>query len=216
MLSDSTLHNFFAPPTTTVKQYKGDILHSDYVTIPGATLDEIFHAFKLEYSYHTKPMDVFVIAGYNDLVRNHSRDMIVNTIKEFVDYVHGLTNEDNVANTITVGSFLYPPQLAWFRDDGPEPDNYVNQKEKIDWINSKVDSMNVEHGMAHYPGIHKHGTRVTTKKYMDEHGQLKTIHLKTHRWEQWRETDRLRMLHLTNERRFILGRAINEYFINRT
>ena len=216
VLSDSTLHNFFAPPTTTVKQYKGDILHSDYVTIPGATLDEIFHAFKLEYSYHTKPMDVFVIAGYNDLVRNHSRDMIVNTIKEFVDYVHGLTNEDNVTNTITVGSFLYPPQLAWFRDDGPEPDNYVNQKEKIDWINSKVDSMNVEHGMAHYPGIHKHGTRVTTKKYTDEHGQLKTIHLKTHRWEQWRETDRLRMLHLTNERRFILGRAINEYFINRT
>ena len=49
-----------------------------------------------------------------------------------------------------------------------------------------------------------------------EHGQIKTIHLKTHRWEQWRETDRLRMLHLTNERRFVLGRAINEYFVNRT
>ena len=72
-------------------------------------------------------MDVFVIAGYNDLVRNHDRDMIVNTIKQFVDYVLGLANEDNVTNTVTVGSFLYPPQLAWFRDDGPEPANFVNQ-----------------------------------------------------------------------------------------
>ena len=215
VLSDSTLHNFFAPPTTTAKQYKGDTIHSDYVTIPGATLEEIFHAFKLEYCYHTKPLDVFVIGGYNDLVRNHSRDRIVNTIKEFVDYVHWLTNEENMTNTITVGSFLYPPQLAWFRDDGPEPADYVNQKEKIDWINSKVDNMNVEHGMDHYPDIQKYGTRVTTKKYTDK-GQLKTIHLKTHRWDQWRETDRLRMLHLTNEIRFILGQAINEYFINRT
>ena len=116
--------------------------------------------------------------------------MIVKTIKDFGEYVRGLANEDNTTNTVTVGTFLYPPQLAWFRDDGPEPVHYVNQIEKIDWINAKVDSMNIEHVMANYPGIHKHGTRVTTKRYTDNHGKVVTIHLKKHRWEQWRETDR--------------------------
>ena len=30
------------------------------------------------------------------------------------------------------------------------------------------------------------------------------------------KTDRTRMLHLTNVRRFVVGRAINDYFVNRT
>ena len=76
--------------------------------------------------------------------------------------------------------------------------------------------MNIEHGMKYFVGLHKYGTRVFTKKYIDEHGNRVTRHLKKHRWEQWREQDRQNMLHLTNERRFVVGRAINEYFINRT
>ena len=36
-------------------------MHVDYVTIPGATLEKIFHAFKIEYSYHTRPMDVYIV-----------------------------------------------------------------------------------------------------------------------------------------------------------
>ena len=217
VLSDSTLHNFFAPPTPTLTQYKGDIVHVDYVTIPGATLETIFNAFKIEYSYHTKPVDVFVVAGYNDLVRNHGRDMIVKTIKSFCKYVLELTNEDNASNTITIGTMLYPPQLAWFKDDGPEPDNYFNQKEKIDWINDKIDLINNEHGMKFYLGIHKHGTRVSNNKIKDVDGHvIHQTHLKKHRWEHWREKERTRMLHLTNERRFVLGKAVNEYFIHRT
>ena len=216
VLSDSTLHNFFAPPNHTSTQYEGDIQHSDYVTIPGATLETIFHAYKLEYSHHTKPVDLFVVAGYNDLVRNYGRDHIVHTIKNFVEYVRGLDNEDNSSNTVTIGTLLYPPQLAWFRDDGPEPENYTNQKSKIDWINREIASINIENGMEHFVGVHKYGTRVANLKSVDEHGQVQVRHVKKHRWEQWRERDRCNMLHLSNERRFVLGRAINEYFINRT
>ena len=217
VLSDSTLHNFFAPPTPTNTQYEGDTVHVDYVTIPGATLETIFHAFKIEYSYHTRPMDVYIVAGYNDLVRNTGRDMIVKTIKTFCEYVLELTNEDMVNNTITIGTLLYPPQLAWFRDDGPEPEGYVNQREKIDWINGNIDQMNLDNGMPYSLGIHKHGTRVSTSKTKDMYGNvIHTRHMKTHRWQQWRETEKTRMLHLSNERRFVLGRAINEYFVNRT
>ena len=51
-------------------------------------------------------MDVFVVAGYNDLVRNHSREFIVEIIEKFGEYVRGLHNEDNTTNTVTIGSLL--------------------------------------------------------------------------------------------------------------
>ena len=212
------MHNFFAPPTPTANNttYKGDTLHTDYLTISGATLETLFHAFQLEYSHHTNPMDVVVIAGYNNLLRNQSREVIFDLIKKFCDYVRQLPNEDNSCNTVTVCTLLYPPQLAWFSDDGPEPENYVNQKEKINWINGKIDGLNLEHGMGHYVGVHKYGVRVRTKKWQDRYGRQQEKHIKQHRWEQWREVNKNNMLHLTNERRFVLGRAVNEYFINRT
>ena len=62
---------------------------------------------------------------YNDLVKNHDKELIFDTINRFGDYVRHLPNEDNSANTVTVGTLLYPPQLAWFVDNGPEPDNYT-------------------------------------------------------------------------------------------
>ena len=210
------MHNFFAPPAANNTTYKGDTLHSDYLTISGATLETLFHAFQLEYSHHTKPMDVVVVAGYNNLLRNQSREVIFDLIKKFGEYVRQLPNEDNSCNTVTVCTLLYPPQLAWFSDNGPEPENYVNQKEKINWINGKIDGLNLEHGMGHYVGVHKYGVRVRTKKWLDWYGRQQVQHIKQHRWEQWREVNKNNMMHLTNERRFVLGRAVNEYFMNRT
>ena len=184
--------------------------------LSGATLATIFHAYKVEYSHHTKPVDVFIVAGYNDLVKDVGRDTIFKMIKEFGEYVRSLPNDDNSTNTVTVGTLLYPPQLAWFADNGPEPENFKNQKDKITWINGKIDALNTENGMVNYPGIHKHGLRVMTLKHVDDNGQPQQKPIKRHRWEHWREADRSNMLHLTNERRFVLGRAINEFFINRT
>lgn len=46
-------------------------------------------------------MDLFIVAGYNDLVRNIGRDVIIDTIKKFGEYVRTLTNENNSTNTVT-------------------------------------------------------------------------------------------------------------------
>ena len=54
-------------------------------------------------------MDIFIVAGYNDLVKNHSREYIVDTIKKFCEYVRHLPNEDNSINTVAVCTLLYPP-----------------------------------------------------------------------------------------------------------
>ena len=162
-------------------------------------------------------MDVVIIAGYNNLLRNQGREVMLDIIVKFGEYVRQLVNEDGSSNTtVTVGSLLYPPQLAWFADDGPQSENYVNQKEKINWLNGQIDRLNIQHGREHYMGVHKYGTRVTTRKWKDRYGRQVEKHIKQHRWEHWRESNKNNMLHLNNERRFVLGRAVNEYFINRT
>ena len=79
-----------------------------------------------------------------------------------------------------------------------------------------IDQLNIEHGVASYVGVHKHGIRVVTRKWVDKFGQQQVRHIRKHRWEQWREQVRSNMLHLTNKRRMVLGKAINEYFIKRT
>ena len=67
-----------------------------------------------------------------------------------------------------------------------------------------------------YEGIHKFGMRVMTRKTKDRYGNEQHRHIRKHRWEHWRESDKRRMLHLSNDRRFKLGKAINEYFVLRT
>ena len=52
------------------------------------------------------------------------------------------------------------------------------------------------------PGFHKYGTRRLTRKHTDLYGQVHHRDILKHRWEHWREADRKRMLHLTNDRRF--------------
>lgn len=218
VISDSTLHNFFAPPGHTSTQYEGDWQHVDYITIPGSCLETLFHAFKLDYEAHPRPLDVVVVAGYNDLLEQHSRDFIVAIIKRFARYVIqlGIQTHPDTPNTVAIASFMYPPQLSWFRDNGPEPPQFHNQKDKLDWINGQIDDLNIANGCPEYPGFHKYGMRMVTRKYTDKYGQEHHRVIKKHRWEHWRESERSQKLHLTNERRFKMGKAVNEYFIIRT
>ena len=60
----------------------------------------------------------------------------------------------------------------------------------------------------HYEG----GNEEVQYKFGQEHQR----HIRKHRWEHWRETERRNMLHLTDERRMKIGKAINDYFILRT
>ena len=60
--------------------------------------------------------------------------------------------------------------------------------------------------------MHKFGVRIDNKTSRDEYGNVEVRHRTSHKWEQWREEEKERMLHLTDQRRFLLGRAVNKYF----
>ena len=219
VVSDSTLHEFFAAtPPHGHPQYPGDRLHVDYITIPGSDINTLKNAFRTEYveKFHGFPYDVCLVAGYNDLVREHSREQIKSDLREFSSLVieaqSGLT-----PNTFAVSTLMYPPQLAWFPDNGEFPyPGYINQKEKIDWINHEIHVLNVSNQVRNYPGFHTYGVRKDTRKRYDIYGQLHQRVVRYHRWEHWRESERGRMLHLRNDRRYKMGQALVNYFLHNT
>ena len=222
IISDSTLHMFFAPPDEDIikynKWYKGDILHCDYLTIPGASIHTLTNAFKIEYldTAHARPMDVCIVAGYNDLVRNYDREYIMYKFKKLAAMVLD-AKVPNVENTVTISTLMYAPQLAWFPDNGPAPyPGYSNQREKIDWLNSAINQENRRNNVPEFPGFHTYGVRKATRKYTDGYGQVHQRVVKAHRWEHWRESEPASMLHLRNDRRIKMAMALNKYLIFNT
>ena len=207
VVSDSSLHHFFAPPDFTgPRHYEGDLVHADYVTIAEATLPDLYHAFRLDYEHqrNARPLDVVVVAGYADLVQGYAREYILDGFRTFTDMVTALNKE----NTVAIATLMLPPKLAWLPDDGPQPYRYTNILEKIEWLNKKIHDINKKNNVPYYPGFHFYGTRKNTTTYIDSDGKLKKKETRTHRWEHWEQLERRNMLYLRSHRRFKMGKAI--------
>ena len=218
VVSDSTLHNFFAPSSHSGSAlYPGDVRHVDYVTIPGADINTLRSAFRLDYmeKLPTKPLDVVLVAGYDDLLEGTNREYIMYEFQKFSDNVKmcGLGLHPDKPNTVAIASLMYPPQIAWFPDnDAFLRPNYDNQLEKIAWLNQKIHLLNMDNGVPLYPRFHTYGVRTATRFEEDELGNLHSYVTKSHRWEHWRNGNRGDMLELKDARRFKMGTAINNYF----
>ena len=215
VISDSTMHHFFAPAgQTAANRYNGDQIHIDYITIERADIRTLLHAFRHDYIDRPakKALDVVLIAGYFDMLAGHSRDYIIEKIQEFSDTVK-LAGEDSELNTFVTATLMYPPCLAWFGDNGPYPaSGYINQRSKIDWLNDEIHRLNSENLAPNYPGLHTYGVRKSTRRRVNRYGQVSLINVRQHRWEHWIGADKQQMLHLKIERVFKIGSAINNYF----
>ena len=218
-VSDSTLHMFWAPPDIANSQpkvqYEGDIQHTNYITIPGGKIETIQQAFRIEYGKETRGIDVLVVAGLNNFLKRDTKeevmrklDMFRNTVMKQSQYLHPST-----PNTFAVATLLYAPQLAWFPDDGDLPShNYRNHLEDIQWTNEQIIRFNKENGVPMAPHLHKYGVRRDNKTSKDRFGNISVRHTVNHRWEQWREKEAHWMLHLVDEKRIVMGQAVNKYF----
>ena len=217
VVSDSTLHSFFAPPGHTGTQYAGDLMHTDYITIPGADIDTLSNAFRLEYGQNvSRPLDVVLVAGYNDLALERSSREIMRSFQNFADIVLNCGSGTDT-NTVAICNMMYPPQIAWFPDDGPLPVNHGgNNLFRIEWINECILALNLDNGITEFPRLHKFGVRNFTRRYTDMYGQEHHRRIKAHRFEHWVEPDPAKKMHLVNEQRFKIGAAVNKYFSLRT
>ena len=221
VVSDSAMHQFYAPPGhVQSQQYSGDSLHIDYLTIEEAnlkTLNNAFHKEYLDFPPTDKPMDVVLVAGYQDLLEGNSRNYIIKKMHQFAHMIRGKDREQNKSrqesNSVAIASLVYPPALAWLPDDGPLPINiFRNNTEKIDWLNGEISRINEAYYAVNPPKFHTYGVRIYNKRCVDRFGQVSMFTVKGHRWEHWQGNERSRMLHLSNEKRFRMGIALNNYF----
>ena len=216
VLSDFSLHRFFAPPNYTCSQYVGDMIHVDYITIPEGCIEDLVHAFRLDYemSEQNRPLDVLVVAGYNNILKNHSRYFIMEGLKHLSELVLNKEKNKNsgIVNTYAVASLMYPPRLAWFTDNGDMPYDYHDNLEKISWLNSQIHQLNVKNLVPDYPRFHTYGVRTDNRSRVDMYGYEHQTHTKSHRWEHWEEGIKTSKLNLKPARKFIMGTAVNKYF----
>ena len=220
VVSDSTLHEFFAPSASCTVRYS-DQVHTDYITISGASIKALTLAYKLDYFDQppSRPVDVVMVGGYNDLVAGKNRNTIMDDLRAFTTMVKltGLGLHQEQTNSVAVSTFMYAPQLSWFPDNGPYPyPGYQDQKEKIDWLNGAVNALNIENNAPMYPAFHTYGVRTNTMQQVDMLGNVTTTRVKVHRWEHWREQDKGNMLHLRDDRRLKMAAAVNKYFAHNT
>ena len=64
--------------------------------------------------------------------------------------------------------------------------------------------------MSNILGLHKYGLRKLTTTYPNG----RKVISKAHRWEHWREIEKIRMLHLKDEQRALVGQTVVKFFTN--
>ena len=132
VISDSTLHEFFAPHGGVVfSQYNGDTLHCDYLTIPGASTHTLSNAFRIDYldTKPSKPLDVCIVAGYNDLVREYQREYILHKLQQLAAMVLE-AKSGHGDNTVAIATFMYPRRSPGSRTMGLCPIPGIRTKKR--------------------------------------------------------------------------------------
>lgn len=223
-ISSSTLHEFWLRAG-----YKGDVVHIDWLTSPGATIQALHEMWKLDYAKEKRGQDLVIIAGLNNIIRGDTNEKFMERIRSFHRDVieQARIYHPEKPNTFCVATLLYPSKLCWLEGDGPLPsDGYDNQLGRMTELNDQIINFNnqklhdqslfyethgrvINHDTVSYaPGFHTYGTRKLKKMI-----QGKRVPIREHRWDWWRKSeDRSNKLHLTDEKRCKMGASVGSYF----
>ena len=197
-----------------LEQYRGLPFHIEMVTIPGAKIEDIKQAVYAEYHYATKPLDILLCAGLNDLLRYHTVQDIIADLRDFKADVKAW----NASNTFAVCTLPVPPKMSHLRADPHYHRNYVGNQDCFAELNDLIPliiSLNAEGPDAEItsraPKFHTWGIKKETLPFNRE--STRAIgNLGQHRTGQWRESDSWDQLHLNDQTRLRMGKATVGYF----
>ena len=208
-VSDSTLHDFHNPRDPGVV-CPPDSSHVDWISIPGATIEDLLYAWKAEYSREVRPMRIILVGGLNDLLRGGSVDSITTEFERFK--VNVAKQEERyhpgINNSFAVAPLIPAPKFFWLPDNGPTSPTYVNRRDEITRINEWVQTFNSQNGIDLVPRFHTFGIR-THKKMVEG----RKVEFKTHRWNEWRASEAPEdKIHLVDKMRVKMGNYVLKYF----
>ena len=207
-LSGSTMHDFHQPRDPQVV-CPPDSSHVDWLTIPGASVEDLLFAWQVEYGHETRPMRVLLVAGLNNLVKGGDFESLTYQFKRFqVNVRHQERNHLGKNNSFAIAPLLPAPKLVWFPDNGPTSSAYVNRRDEVTKINEWIKAFNMKNGIRQVPAFDHMGTRACKKKVGKQ-----MVEFKTHRWNLWRASEGYEdKLHLVDKERVRMGQYILKFF----
>ena len=202
LLTSSTLYRFDKAPGWT------NTGHFDVEAIVGGTINDGHEVFQLLYGTQPEPVDVVIVLGINNILKNHSTDRVttdINNLKNTV-YKHSVLFNHRALglrpNTAAACPLILPPRLASFVRPHVVPADFVDKKDQILTINNII----IRQGRA---------TGEKVPCYMNTLGIRTDKHGKSsHRRGQWREDEWRRKLHLCPELKAYAARRIARYFLD--
>ena len=201
----STLHEFWAPWDESVT-FTGCNHHVDYMSLPGATIQEMRSAFFAEYGDACCGLNVLLIPGYNDMMRGSEVPEIMREIGIFQDLVElqAYRNHPATPNTFGVSTMPYPPRLCRMPGQSarlPDFEDYFPQQH---FINRQLTELNA---LSHLPSLDF--SCLGLKWERNEQGVMVAIP----DFAKWREMNPRRMLHLNDAVRIRMARQVERYFV---
>ena len=207
-VGDSMLHEIHNPRDPGVV-CPADTSHIDWLTIPGAKIDDLMYAWRLDYHKEENPMRVMLVAGVNNLIKGEGFDQITDSIERFWWNVECQNKyHPDLPNSFAVAPILPVPKLVWYPDNGEHSPQYRNRRAEVERLNEWIKEFNTSHGVSQVPRFGVWGTR-STKRYVNG-----VVHeTKTHRWNDWRSSEADEdKVHLKDSKRIQMAKYIMKYF----
>ena len=188
---------------------RGNRFHIENVGIPGAKVQDLHHAFIAEYSNSEIPVDLLLVAGFNNLLEGQTPEMIIDEMQHFKTDVLNIPMSSFAVSTLPLA-----PIISWLPKD-----NYVNEHrdhtEDMITLNHAIRELNAEPGQPTYtkwaPLYHTWGLRsIRAPRELGPRRLLEA--LPAHQLNDWREQRPRNQLHLNQKVRSRMGRAVENYF----
>ena len=178
LLTSSTLYRFDTAPG-----WSNTAGHFDVEAIVGGTVNDGHEVFQRMYGTEPEAVDVVIVLGINNVMRNHSTMRITTDIN----------------NSAAACPLILPPRLVSFVKPHIIPAWFKNKKDQILAINDTI----IQHGRV---------TSEKVPVYMNTLGVRTDKGGKTsHRRNQWREDEWQRKLHLAPELKAYAALKIAKY-----
>ena len=188
---------------------RGNKFHIENIGIPGGKVEDIHHAFMAEYNNSEIPVDILLIAGFNNLLDGQTPAIVMDEIEHFREDVIRIHD-----STFAVSTLPLAPIISWLPQD-----NYVNRHRNmtddlIELNNSikELNSLPGHHVSAEWcPQFHTWGLKSSrVPRTIGPRGLLEA--LPAHQPNDWREQQPRNQLHLTDKVRRRMGKAVENYF----
>ena len=195
--------------------YPGDEVHVDYLSIPGATISTLHHALLAEYGRAKTPVDICLIAGLNDILRDRTAEKVMKDIlamRKSVDEKFKYGHD----STFAVCTLPFAPICASLPAEGREMGFKTNKLEELTALTRGIKTLNQLGGHAGsfeycVPQFHTWGLKSSSSPIHHD-SYLYMSNMEGVRDEYWREKKTEKKLHLSDHKRLMAGKAIQKYF----